>query len=66
MKRRHRKTNWERFVDYMYETFENKICAIVMIVVGAFTAMLSNDSGALVVLSLFAVPLFFARKQWIF
>ena len=45
---------------------KNKIYATILLGVGALGAAISEDITLLVVLSLFAVPMFFSKKEWIY
>lgn len=44
---------------------KNKIYAILLLGIGAIAMAISKDATALFVLSLFAVPMFFSKKEWI-
>lgn len=52
------------FIDYIRRTFKNKLCAILMLIVGMLTANVSGDSTFLILMLLIGVPLFFANKDW--
>ena len=45
---------------------KNKIYAIILLGIGALGTAISNDVTLLLVLSLFAVPMFFSKKEWIY
>ena len=46
---------------------KNKIYSIAMLAIGGFATILSDgDATALVFISLFAVPMFFSKKEWIY
>lgn len=50
----------------MMETLKNKFYALVLILVGIVATIVSGDATALVFLSAIAVPMFFAKKNWIY
>lgn len=45
---------------------KNKIYAILMLGIGAVATALSNDATLLVLMSVFAVPMFFSKEEWIY
>lgn len=45
---------------------KNKIYAIILLGIGALATAMSNDASSLLVLSLFAAPMFFSKKEWIY
>lgn len=47
------------------ETLKNKLCAIGLLTCGSIPALIIDDATALVFMGMIAVPLFFARKNWI-
>lgn len=48
------------------KTFENKLIATILFVIAVFTVILSRgDFTTFVFLNLIAVPLFFAKNNWI-
>lgn len=48
------------------KTLKNKIYAIVLVGIGvAATFLLEEGIGVLIFMLMFAVPLFFAKKNWI-
>lgn len=49
----------------MFTNMKQKIMALVMLGLGAAVAKLSGDSTALVFIGMFAVPMFFSKKEWI-
>lgn len=65
-----RMTNRERrvkhFIRHMKETYKNKICAIAIIALGMVPIIIEGDATATVLLWMFAIPMFFARKSWIY
>jgi hypothetical protein len=48
-----------------YKTTQNKIHALILILIGLVPIWLDNDATAFVFLLIFAVPLFFAKENWI-
>lgn len=55
-----------RFVGYFHRTLINKITAIVLIGLGVLSTNVSGDGTFLVLSILIAIPLFFAKKNYIF
>lgn len=45
---------------------KNKIYAILMLGVGVLGAALSNDATLLLLMSMFAVPMFFSKEEWFY
>ena len=54
-----------RLKNYWYATLKNKLCAIILFGLGVFSAKISNEATFLVFVSLFVIPLFFSRRNWI-
>lgn len=48
------------------ETWKNKLCAIGLLACGGVPTLVANDATALVFIGMFAVPLFFAKENWIY
>ncbi len=44
---------------------KNKLCALVLIGIGALAALIEHDATALVLFIFFAGPMFFAKENWI-
>lgn len=57
--------NNTKAVSYVRRTFKNKICALALIIIGLLTMSLENDATVLVMLSIFALPLFLSNKNHI-
>ena len=55
----------KRFVLHMFETFWNKVIALAMIFIGMIPMFVDKDATAVVFISFIAVPMFFARTNWI-
>lgn len=50
---------------YWKETYKNKLCAMVFIIVGIIIAKLDYDLTFLLVAAPFSIALFFAKKNYI-
>ena len=48
------------------ETLKNKLAAIMMIIAGFGPVILDHDATALVFILFIAIPLFFAKENWIY
>lgn len=48
------------------KTLKNKLYAVVLLICGYLSALIVKDATALVFLALIAVPLFFAKENWIY
>lgn len=46
------------------QLLQNKLCALVLVGIGAFAASIEGDATALVLFLFFAVPMFFSKKDW--
>ena len=57
--------NMVRFIRYLRRTYKMKIAALVVIGIGAMSAVLDGDGTALVFISMFAVPMFFMDKYFV-
>lgn len=55
-----------KFFNYMTTTWKNKLGAIFMFICGMLGVWVLNDATALVILMLFAVPMFFSSKDWFY
>lgn len=53
-------------VRYIKRTLKNKLCALTLLIAGALTLTVSNDATGLVFVSIIALPLFFARENWMY
>ena len=56
----------KKFVLYLCETYKNKLCALALLIAGWIPLKISGDGTALMILSFFAIGLFFARTDWFF
>lgn len=45
---------------------KNKIYAILLLGTGIVSTMLSKDATLLLLTSMFAIPMFFSKKEWIY
>ena len=61
MKRRIRK-----FTRYIRRTFMNKVIAVIMFMLGLFSAKLSNDGTFMLFTTFLSIPLFFERDNQIY
>ncbi len=52
-----------KFRRYIRRTFRNKLCAMGLLMIGIFSAILSKDITFLIFTLMAGVPLFFARKD---
>lgn len=48
------------------KTWKNKLYAIVLLACGYVGIPLENDATAFVFMAMFAIPLFFAKENWIY
>lgn len=48
-----------------HKLLKNKICALILILVGIITLKLDGNGTFLIILLCFGVPLFFAKEDWI-
>jgi hypothetical protein len=49
---------------YWKETYKNKLCAIVLLIGGMLPILIDGDGTALLFFGCIAVPMFFAKKNW--
>lgn len=47
------------------KTLKNKLYAVIMLLCGCVPTFMEQDGTALVFISMFAIPLFFAKENWI-
>lgn len=59
-----KKSGW--FAKYLRETFLNKIIALLIILVSSVPIWIKGDPTILLLMSIFAVPLFLTNKNWIY
>ena len=51
--------------DYFKRTWKNKITAIIFTIIGYLSMLPEGDGTAFVFLLMFAIPLFFAKENYI-
>lgn len=56
----------KRFARYIYRTYKNKLCALVLLILGVLTTKIDGDGTVLLFLSMIALPLFFSDENWIY
>ena len=49
-----------------YETWKNKVCGVALIIVGVLLMMVSVDATFLLIALCIAIPLFLAKRNWVF
>lgn len=54
------------FARYIRRTLINKICALALILIGFVAMAISNDVTVLACTVIFALPLFFAKHNYIY
>ena len=47
------------------KTLKNKLCATALLICGCLCTLIEGDATALVFLACIAIPLFFAKENWI-
>lgn len=52
-------------LEYMQETWLNKLCAMALTALGSIPMFLDNNASCLVIMLPITVSLFFSRKNWI-
>ena len=55
----------KRFAEHLKRTYKNKLVSIAMIVIGYLSTLPDGDGTAFVFLLMFALPLMFAKKNYI-
>lgn len=53
-------------VAWFMKTFKNKLYAVGLMLCGSVPTFLEQDATALVFIGMIAVPLFFAKENWIY
>lgn len=64
-KGRSRRKHENGFYKYMRRTYKNKLCAIAMLCIGIFSTYILKEASGLLFISIVAIPLFFAKDNWI-
>lgn len=52
-----------KFVNYMYKTWKNKLCAIVLFTAGMLGAIVNGEGLLFILLSILAGPMFLAKND---
>lgn len=55
-----------KFVRYLYETRMNKLYSLLIMSLGALLIFIDGDATFFMFSLFIGIPMFFARKQWIF
>lgn len=61
MNKKHYIVEW--FVDYICETWKNKLAVLVMLAIGVIANKILNDATFLVFIAVFMGPIFFIGKD---
>lgn len=48
------------------KTWKNKLSAVALLACGYSGVLIENDGTALVFFAMFAIPLFFAKENWVY
>ncbi len=51
--------------NYLKRTWKNKVAAVVLMAVGCLSMKVSGDGTALLLLTMLAMPMFFAKENYI-
>ena len=54
-----------KYNGYWIRTWKNKVSAIALLVLGSVPIFMEHDATAFVLMSCFAVPMFFTKDNWI-
>ena len=55
----------ERIIRHFRRTYKNKICVVVLILIGILSTVISDDATVLVFTLLIGIPLFFVKDNFI-
>ena len=55
----------EKVVRYIHRTYKNKLVALALFIIGMLSMTVDNDGTAFIFTLFLAIPLFFARTNWI-
>lgn len=55
-----------KIVRYIKETYVNKLMAMLLLIIGCLPLWIDNDGTLLIFMSIFAIPLFFARHSCLY
>lgn len=61
IKREYKVNNFAR---YMRRTFKNKVCALALLIAGMVPVWIDGDGTALIFFGCLAIPMFFAKENW--
>ena len=62
---RNQKIHTGKFERYIRRTFKNKLCAIVLLGIGALATIPDGDATFFVLILFITIPLFFTKENWI-
>lgn len=62
---RKQKIHTGKFERYIRRTLKNKICSLALLGIGVLSVIPEREITVLVLISIFAIPLFFAKEDWI-
>lgn len=48
------------------KTLKNKICSVLLLGCGCVPVLIDHDGTVLVFLAIIAIPMFFAKENWIY
>lgn len=54
----------EGFINYLCETWKNKLIAIALVCISMVGIAIEKDATALVFMTFIAVPMFFSSRDW--
>jgi hypothetical protein len=58
--------NYNKFVSNIKETYKNKLIALFLLAAGILEVIMVQDATFLVFIAMFAIPLFLAKKNWVY
>lgn len=62
--RSHSSSKWEQWIFEQRKLLMNKLCALVLIGIGALPVFIEKDATVLVLFLFFAIPMFFSKENW--
>lgn len=60
-----KQNTYKTFRRYIRRTYKNKLCAISLFIIGLVPMYIINDATVMVLMLIFGVPLFFAKRNYI-
>jgi uncharacterized membrane protein YiaA len=60
-----KKEDKEMIMNYLKVTWRNKVCAVVLILIGLCTFAIDHDATILLLMTLFGIPLFITKQNCI-